>query len=96
METWLLITSATVAGLITVPLLIRMHQKGLSLTARLYVAVFSGSLILLCQTAITGNRPLGYFPEVVVSVSVAIGLIAAFISAYSEHPERQSVFRSLF
>lgn len=99
MESYVLIASATTAVLITVPLLVRMAQKGFSWAVRLYVAVFACGVMLLCQTAITGSRPLGYFPEIVISASVAIGLIAAFCASYANEDsprDRVSVFRSFF
>lgn len=96
METLILLLSAVIAIFVAVPLIVRMAQKGFALLPRLYVAVFACSILLLGQTAITGNRPLGYFPEVVISVFVALGLTVALALANKDPDRKLASFRSLF
>ena len=94
MEVYALLIAGTTATLITVPLLIRMAQKGLSVWVRLYVALLSFSVLLMGNSAITGYRPHGYTPEVIVSVLVALGVIYGLVVAYSDRPsERAHLFR---
>lgn len=99
-EQYILIFCAAVTVTLSVALLVTMGRKGLGVVPRLYVAMIAVSIMTLCQTAITGQRPLGYFPEIALAMSAAIGIIAGLLATLWDPSERrdnrQSVFHNLF
>jgi hypothetical protein len=102
-EQYILIFCAAVTVTLSIALLVAMGRKGLGVAPRLYVAIIAVSILTLCQTAITGERPLGYFPEISLAMSSAIGVIAGLVatlwgqSDQMESRHRQAgAWRSLF
>lgn len=84
--------------LIGMALMVRLYNLGYSVWVRLFVAVISCALMIVTYGATTDSRPLGYWPEAVLAISVAFAVIVACVRSYQDTPsqERASLFRSLF
>lgn len=83
MEKYLILTFAAATCLMAIPLLVRLGQRGFSVWVRLYVAMVAIAIVGLCQVSLTGDRPIGYFPEILLGIVTMVGVGVSLIAAYS-------------